>query len=652
MSHKFTEEQLDMFIESVGMEDGFEPNIVIDLLSSEELRNKYLQSLEIIEKTEMGEDLTDDELELLDNLDDMILKDFSLQIPKDSLNRLTEIEDSNKRARIVSFILDNSKEYGEEITPEEKIDLIILTEDFDYIHDWINEIKEYYSEHTELEYAEFQSALQRAYDRLEKKQLEEELAQAKKEGYHALYETYAEDDPLNDSFIPSDEKLYDDFDGYFDIEGTYGSVFKYNDIPEGASPLRITDTEKYAAKIYEGAAPGANAAGKDSSSYKTLNTLMFPGYENEFVRIFEDRQQLNPAVLYETDELLKINHYLLSAMYKHGLSMEKPYHVRRVDRSQSFDEITERGETVSNFSTTLNFFQREFNKAHVTLVEADIEPGALCFNFGEILKGDYVHKTENEVLVGPFNPLEIIKTVPQEELNVYEKDIKDYSQNPPDKKYVMKIKAMPKAVPLTDEEKQDKQNKIDLLSDEKTRRELATFLAKLNSMGRMHVSKERALEIIPDEIMGKYLMWKNTLHDVIKYDLRETMVELDKQYEEWKKKQEPEVEQEQAEDVLVDDNNGPNQEELEKTQEMPTLDIQQNSTAAQMIADYKKNHGNHGSSSENVEIKIVPKQVTQSSFERLTTSRRLSKINKAILAFKARLGSKNKEKQDGGKEEK
>lgn len=83
------------------------------------------------------------------------------------------------------------------------------------------------------------------------------------------------------------DDYYDDYDDYGDDE--YDNSEDYSQ--EGVIPvLRYTPDEIFALRVYEssvnqGFGPlSLNPEG----AYRTINTLLFPGIDNEFARIFDD----------------------------------------------------------------------------------------------------------------------------------------------------------------------------------------------------------------------------------------------------------------------------------------------------------------------------------------------------------------------------
>ncbi len=685
MRQKYSKEKLDTLIECLNT-DGFTPSILEDLLS-EENKDKiqvynYLQELALSD----DDDLSQETQKEISDFDDFMLEDFSVQIAKEDFRRIEEVKDSKKRAKIVKAILDNPREYPDPEDPDnpkkcaisnaEMVDLIMITGDVDYIHDWI-----ILSQDLQVRYGvDFASSLTLAMDELEQKQMLEDIEEAKKENYQPMYGADIPEEKGSLGYIAPMQRKYEDFNGFYEE----GIVFDkgLRDLAEGENPLHYSEKEKEALMIYEGSAPGGCAIANDSNSYKTLNTVMFPGIENELTRIFEDHHVISPTILFQTHELLNYYHNLHSVMQKQSYQIQKALNVKRVDRTQSFDEILERKELVSSFSTTLNYFPKEFSKKHITLVEAQVMPGAFCVDFERVLGDEYQHYMEREVLVGAGSPVEVEKIVPQEDLNEYEKDIHASDGSLPDQKIVLRVLPLPKAKEPTEKEtKQNEKNK-EFVLNWGNRDRVATFMARLGNMGGRRITKERALEIIPQEEIDFYIKWKEALQSVVKFDLEKTRFEIDKQVEEYRRiqkekvdadrsldafkveaheilEQEKQAEQEQQEPDFEDEEISINEqghskfkepdfdekEEVQESEDSPRPAIQSSEIARQMISEYKAQYASKQEPSEHTTITIE-------QLDGLAKTRKLSGINKAITTFKGAIGKIVGKKQSKDTKEK
>ena len=651
MKEKYSKKQLDILIKCLNT-DGFTPAIVESLLSSENLVKTY----QYLQELALEEDMSAEDSEIFDQFDNVMLEDFAIQIGKKDFPRIREVEDKEKRAILVGHILDHPEEYEEKITNDEALDLILSTENLDYIHKWI-----VLSQDMENKFGvDFTDRLRVAMDELEEKQMLEDIAEAKSENYHPQYGPDIPEEKGSLGYVPVTERRFEDFNGYYDEGFVYDQQLE--DLPKGEDPLHFSEKEKNALMIYEGASPGGCAAGIDSNSYKTLNTVMFPGIENELTRVFDDHQMLNPTVIFQTKEMLDYYHNLHSTMYKFSYQQDKPQLVRRVDRTQSFDEITQKKELVSSFSTTLNYFPTEFSKKHITLVEAQVMPGAMCVDFEKVLGDEYQHYMEREVLIAMGSHVEIEQVVPRDELNEYEKSVKAIDGSNPDQKIVMKILPLPKAKEPTKEQIEQNEKDKQFVLNYGNRDRVATFIARMSNMGGLKVPKSRAKEILPQEEIEFYLKWKGALQNVVKFDLEKTRYEIDKQVEEYRKqhstksKAEQELDdfkrevheklaQEKQQEVNINEQGHskfatPDFEgKEEQHDEMPSQEqtkIESTRIAKQMISEYKEKYGatSHSSTGKGTS----KPQITTEELDGLTKTRKLSKINKAITTFKDSIG--------------
>ena len=647
MRKKFSKEQLDILIKCLNT-DGFTPPIVESLLSADNLKNTY----QYLQELALDEDMSEEESEIFSQFDDVMIEDFALQIAKKDFSRISEVEDKEKRALLVEAILNHPEEYEEKITNDEAFDLIVSTENIEYMHKWLILSKDVNGKFG----PEFSDRLRLEMDRLEQEIEEDDIITAKREGYKPMYGDDVPEEKGTLGYVPPIQRRYEDFNGHYDE----GFVFDQHllDLDEGEDPLNISEKEKNALMIYEGSSPGGCAAGADSNSYKTLNTVMFSGIDNELTRIFDDHQKLNPTVLFQTKEMLDYYHNLHSTMYKYSHQIDKQVDVRRVDRTQSFDEILKKKELVSSFSTTLNYFPTEFSKKNITLVEAHIMPGAMSVDFEKVLGDEYSHYMEREVLVGFGSPVEIEEIVPQENLKTYEKDIKAIDGAFPDQKIVMRVLPLPKPKEPTQKEIEQNEKNKQFILNYGNRDRVATFMARVGEMGLLKIPKARAMEIIPQEEIDFYLKWKDALRSVITFDRDQTILEIDKQVEEYRKSHEekvekkPEVEsksevQPQVETTKKEEPKTETHEEdlgyskfkepdfdekQEEKKQAPVSDIQTQSSeiAKQMISEYKQKYGPRETGAKS--------KITIEQLDGLAKTRRLSRVNRAITSFKESIG--------------
>lgn len=124
--------------------------------------------------------------------------------------------------------------------------------------------------------------------------------------------------------------------------------------------------------------------------------------------------------------------------------------------------MMKRGETISNFSiSTVEYDVKSFGKKQTMLLEVDIKPGVPCVIYQEELGENYECFEEGEILVAPFCPVKIEEM----ELTTNEMELKTKLYDSPIGKLRVKILPPEKPMPLTEEERQDKDKKTVIYRD-------------------------------------------------------------------------------------------------------------------------------------------------------------------------------------------
>ena len=342
----------------------------------------------------------------------------------------------------------------------------------------------------------------------------EELAQSEDVGIEDLEDESGASSTYQIADDQSEETKDSILDSYQDVSAT-----------ADANALKFTKEELFAIEVYEGVAPGKGSLSSNDEAYMMLNVMLFPGLENEIVRVCDDDQYLDHGIAKNPEELLKISVDLYSAMYKYGKKMENPLYARRIDREASFPEIERRGEIVSNFSTTTAAYNPLFKKENMVLVEVVIEQGAACANFSEIFAEagqKYELAKEAEILIAPFSPI----TIEDARMTNEDKKIKDSSGNQAKRKVKMRIKPPKKPEPLTPEEKQEKEEKMGVFLDEDLRENASKFFRKLQKL--RSTSKETIMQYFTQEEIDKYIEWKSAYQTIYRYETRERALEIEK----------------------------------------------------------------------------------------------------------------------------
>lgn len=234
---------------------------------------------------------------------------------------------------------------------------------------------------------------------------------------------------------------------------------------------------------------------RDKDAYRTLNALLFDGYENEKERIFQEHHQLNPIFIELLEETLAIYTGIFAVMCQNKEKQSVISTVRRVDRKASLSAYT-KGYTESFVSCSRGGFESDFSKKNqIILLEIETSENSLYVDYQQALGAEYAKWDEQEVLFPPFLPL----TMEEMELSKREKlSIHDMHGNSPCGKYLLKLREFPdyrKIITCSQEKLLEK-----MFSGKK---EAATCLQKMNS-GQW------------DEDFQEYINWKKNLHDYLK----------------------------------------------------------------------------------------------------------------------------------------
>lgn len=233
----------------------------------------------------------------------------------------------------------------------------------------------------------------------------------------------------------------------------------------------------------------------DSEAYRTLNALLFDGYENEKERIFKEKKKLKPVFIERLDETLAIYTGVFSMMCLQKEKNISAVKVKRVDRQASLNAY-QKGFTGSFVACTKGAYDTEFaEKNNVILLEVEIPKESPSVDFQQFLSGnEYSNYIEQEVLLPPFLPLEI----EEKPLNLKEKKIRDMHKKPPVGKYLLRTGNFP-----------DYRNEITASKDElyeRLMRDKEEAAACLQSMNEGNWEDE----------YQNYIKWKEDLHNYLK----------------------------------------------------------------------------------------------------------------------------------------
>lgn len=233
----------------------------------------------------------------------------------------------------------------------------------------------------------------------------------------------------------------------------------------------------------------------DNEAYRTLNALLFDGYENEKERIFKEKKKLKPVFIERLDETLAIYIGVFSMMCLQKEKNISAVKVKRVDRQASLNAY-QKSFTGSFVACTKGAYDTEFaEKNNVILLEVEIPKESPSVDFQQFLSGnEYSNYIEQEVLLPPFLPLEI----EEKPLNLKEKKIRDMHKKPPVGKYLLRTGNFP-----------DYRNEITASKDElyeRLMRDKEEAAACLQSMNEGNWEDE----------YQNYIKWKEDLHNYLK----------------------------------------------------------------------------------------------------------------------------------------
>lgn len=174
------------------------------------------------------------------------------------------------------------------------------------------------------------------------------------------------------------------------------------------------------------------------NAYEVMNSLLFPGIENEAVRITNEKRVFFPLLAEHISELLQVYCDIYSAMCKYTYgSVRQGYYLYRKDRILSLKYL-KHGRISSFFSASLyDRLDKSFCKKEGILLLEIEAPGCIeHLNVNEVLAEDSKYPEEKEILFPPFLYLDLEKMKLKEE----EKQLTDINGEMPKAKYKIRIK--------------------------------------------------------------------------------------------------------------------------------------------------------------------------------------------------------------------
>lgn len=263
-------------------------------------------------------------------------------------------------------------------------------------------------------------------------------------------------------------------------------------------------------KFYQGSTDlkVENAARKEFYStpkaYQTLNSLMYPGIENEKTRVCREGQKLAPGLLYNTTEILKVYENIFSLMkadkkpeYIHESGCLTTYRTEREITLQ----LLNAGSTVSLTSTSRkpdlgNYFRK---KDGLLILEFEISSDVPYVDVNAILGSDNQFFEQQEILLPPFLKVKLSS----QQLTEKERMYQDVNGNPPVGKYKVQVF------------KEFQECKIDENKESLLRKYLFDQYQIENAvkvLERINLCQE-----IGKEEQEKYIRWKACFQELIKF---------------------------------------------------------------------------------------------------------------------------------------
>lgn len=129
----------------------------------------------------------------------------------------------------------------------------------------------------------------------------------------------------------------------------------------------------------------------DKTAYRTLNALLFDGYENEKERIFKEGNKLNPVFVRRLKDTIKIYTGIFKLMCMEKQKKVSSFRARRVDRKNSLNAY-EKGCTQSFVSCSKGGYGTQFaNKNQVILLEVEVSGESPYIDFQQKLTEDAIY---------------------------------------------------------------------------------------------------------------------------------------------------------------------------------------------------------------------------------------------------------------------
>ncbi len=266
-----------------------------------------------------------------------------------------------------------------------------------------------------------------------------------------------------------------------------------------AEKIKLDESKNYLKDFY-----------KVSNAYEVINSLLFPGIQNEAVRIAKEKRVFYPILAEHISELLQVycNLYSVMCKYTYG-TVRRDYYLYRKDRMLSF-EYLKRGVTNSFISASFDErIDKSFCKKEGILLLEIEAPGCVeHLNVNEVLGEDSKYPEEKEILFAPFLYLDLDKIKLKEE----EKQLTDINGEMPKAKYKIRIKG---SLITCENEPSDEQ---DAGLTEKWKEEIQRREYVCNAINIW--AKLRDNKVLDETELQMYVEWKKKIQTYLKWQFK------------------------------------------------------------------------------------------------------------------------------------
>ena len=241
-------------------------------------------------------------------------------------------------------------------------------------------------------------------------------------------------------------------------------------------------------------------------TYEIINMLLFPGVENERVRISEEERKIDESKLDYMEEILRIYQNLYSAICKYTYSQTEMHRMvtYRDDRELTYLGMQD-GENDTFLSTTLKTGRYETpfqNKVRLFLMDFAVEGQTEYLEMNKVLEGRSAFPDEEEILFPPF--LQVVTELMP--LTEQEQHLKGYGKEP----VAGKCKVILKGSNITPKKLSE--------ADEKYLRELHNKIVDPKKIrnAKMIWTKLKSKQSLGTQKVRDYVEWKSWLNVYLK----------------------------------------------------------------------------------------------------------------------------------------